>query len=232
MTWSRKIQSDDGLRDFAVPFAAELGANYAAYFVAETAANNNESLTNAYVAALDVARNTTTRTRVTVTAKNTAADALRADLRFLIKTVEANPAVSKELLSALGLSERKTPTRIDRPTTWPGIDVTSVAGRIVRARLHGTNAAHRGRPEGVAGAALFTYTGDAPSPDPADYEFHGNTTLTDVLIDFGPGPAQTVYVTAMWYNPRGESGPGCQPVQINLPASTAVSPKMQVAKAA
>jgi hypothetical protein len=48
----------------------------------------------------------------------------------------------------------------------------------------------------------------------SDWQFWGNTTKTSVEVEFDASltPGTVVWFTAFWYNPRGESGPGCAPV--------------------
>ena len=95
------------------------------------------------------------------------------------------------------------------------MDVLSVSGHTVHVRLHdANNPGKRGKPAGCKGAALFSFVGTAAPGDPSLFKFEGNTTRTsfDVIFPDSVAPGTMVWVTAVWFNERTQSGPACSPI--------------------
>ena len=67
----------------------------------------------------------------------------------------------------------------------------------------------------MKGAAVFSYVGATAPTDPSAYAFQGNTSLTNFNVTFADTvvPGSVVWITAMWFNTRAQSGPAAQPVQ-------------------
>ena len=156
------------------------------------------------------------RSKAAVLAKNNAKAALKTNARFLAKLVEGTSTVTNAQKATLGLNVRAMPSPIPAPAFAPQVDIVSVIGRTVKVRLHNSETAgKRGKPAGVKGAAVFSYVGATAPTDPTLYQFEGNTTLTVVDVAF-PGTVAagaTVWITAMWFNERTQSGPAAAPVQ-------------------
>lgn len=170
----------------------------------------------AYAAAYTAAKNPITRTAGAVAAKNQKRAALQAAARGLVKFIEGTPGVTIEQKIDLGLTVRKHPTRIGRPEAAPGMQIESVSARRVSIRLYDNGAAgRRGRPAGVAGAAVLMYVGDEAPTNPLEWRFVGNTAARrmtfEVPLSIAPEPVVKVWVTAQWINPRMEAGPLAPP---------------------
>ena len=85
---------------------------------------------------------------------------------------------------------------------------------------------------GVAGASVFTLVGAEAPADPAAWQFEGMITRTTFAVSFEQrSGADTVWVSAFWYNEKGQSGNASAPVSVNLPAAAAVPTqgKMKIA---
>jgi hypothetical protein len=176
-------------------------------------------LHTAFVTAYNAANIPGSRSKSLVAAKNDAKAALLVAARALYALVAANTTVSAANKDLIDVVVRRKPTPVPVPSAAPALDVVSVVGKTVKIRLH--NAAipsHRGKPAGVKGAAVFSFVGAEPPTDPSAWKFEGNTTVTTVDIAFPSSTAAgaQVWLTAMWFNERAQSGPGCTPVGANL----------------
>ena len=156
------------------------------------------------------------RNKAAVAAKNTARAALKASARDLAKIVQGQATVSNATKLELGLNVRAQPSPIPPPAFPPQVDIVSVVGRVVKIRLHNSDTAgKRAKPAGVKGAAVFSYVGTTAPTDPNAYKWEGNTTLSVVDVAFPEtvAPGTSVFITAMWFNERAQSGPPATPVQ-------------------
>ena len=170
------------------------------------------------------------RNKPAVAAKNDARSALKVRARYLSSLVHGTASVTDAQKLELGLNVRAMPSPIPAPSEAPGIDILSVIGRVVKIRLHGEEVLKRGKPPGVKGASVFSAVGTAPG-DPAAFKFEGNTTKTvfDIVFPDSVELGSTVYITAMWWNERAESGPGAPPVTTTLGYGVGATPKMKLA---
>ena len=156
------------------------------------------------------------RNKSSVLAKNTARTNLKNSARLLARIVDGQAAVTNATKALLGLNVRAMPTPIPPPAFPPQVDIVSVVGRVVKIRMHNSETGgRRGKPVNVKGAAVFSYVGATAPTDPTLYKFEGNTTLTVVDVTFPSTVAAgaTVWITAMWFNERTQSGPAATPAQ-------------------
>jgi hypothetical protein len=212
-------------------FYGYISTGYATYGLTEQMAEDFDSVRSSYATALSEC-DPGDRSKTRVVAKNAARTALKSYARLLAKKVYATPTVTDAQLTQLGLTVRKTPTPVPPPADSPEMDLVSVTGNIVKVRLHGATMA-RGKPAGVLGASLFTHVGTTPPENIEHWVFQGNTTRTKVELAFAPsGSGQTVWITAFWYNRKGQSGPACEPMSVNLPASLALPQSVSQSQAA
>jgi hypothetical protein len=213
--------TDTELAYSAGTFVGALEASPATYHVTADQVTAVETASNAFDDALAAWTDNATRTPVAMANKTAARETLLGLLAYLVNTINSNPATTDAQRDALGIRARKTPTPTPAPTTSPIIDVIATAGRIVTIGLHATEAGKRGKPSGVKGASVFTHVGATAPTDPAAWKFEGLITRTKFEISFeGSTAANTVWITANWYNEKGQTGPACSPVSINLPAAT------------
>lgn len=212
---------------FSTNFNDKIRTGFAAYGLTSAQATAYDAKHDAFLTAYQTANNPDTRSPSNIVAKNMAKDALITELRRLAAIVQAYPAITPELLSELGLTIRDAePSPIPAPTQAPGLDVLSAVGRTVKVRLHDAAApANRGKPDGVAGASIFSFVGESAPADLAQWEFEGNFTRTTVDVEFPTTVANgaTVWFTARWFNPRMEMGPVSTPVSTNLPGGLAMA---------
>jgi hypothetical protein len=158
-----------------------------------------------------LAQEPTTRTPVQIKKKNEAKKALKAGARMLARIVRATPGVTNAERAQLGLTvvdEELTP--VARPSDPPKLSLRPSFGRTVRVRLRDMSSPdRRGRPDGVAGAAVFSYVGEQPSERMAEWTFQGNMTrpMFAIHLDSAVPAGARVWIAAMWYNTRGQCGP-------------------------
>ena len=216
------LLNDAGLLAWSNVFSAALTEHAAEFGITADQASQIAALNDGFATALSAWQNPTTRTPVTSTQKTDARLALIAGAKYLVNTINSNPATTDAQRSTLNIPIRKTPTPIPAPDQSPMIDVAAVNGRTVTLKLH-NDSAKRGKPASIQGASVFTYVGDTAPTDPSAYTFQGLISKTRFEITFPDSTtANTVWVTANWFNGKGQTGNACAPVRINLPASQPV----------
>jgi hypothetical protein len=210
--------TDAALLAWSLNFSTRISAGATTYGLTSAQATAYAAVHASYAAAL-AAVDPGTRNKSSVAAKNAARDALKAAVRPLVLLVQGTVTVTDAQKLALGLTVRAQPSPIARPALPPVLDVVAVNGRTVTVRLHDAeNAGKRGKPAYVKGAAVFSYVGAVAPEDPAAFKFEGNTTKTvvDVVFPNTVAPGSVVYLTAMWFNERAQSGPACTPVSTHV----------------
>jgi hypothetical protein len=218
-------RTDAGLLAWSLNFDNKITADPTIYGLTVGQATAYDSLHQAFAEAYNTANTPVTRTPPSIVAKRDAKRALVAEARKLAAIVQAFPGTSNTMRSELGLTVRDDePTPVPPPSESPEIDIVSAVLRTVRVRMHNEKTlGRRGKPHGVQGATVLSYIGPVP-PAPEDihlWKFEGNTTRTSFELQFPSSapPGTTVWITAFWYNPRGESGPATPPVYTILPGS-------------
>jgi hypothetical protein len=176
------------------------------------------TLFNSWITAYNAAHAGPTRGPAATATKNSAKEAVidgANGVRELVKIIQANPSTTntdrQELLITVPDVE---PTPVPVPAFAPGIEIVSVVGRTLRIRLKDVeNPENRGKPAGVVGAAVFTFVGENPPADIKSWQFQGNFTRTADQVEFptSVAPASKVWLTAYWFNTKGESGPATEP---------------------
>ncbi len=211
-------QTDAALLAWSLNFSTKVTATPTAYGLTAAQATAYQALHDAFASAL-AACDPAIRNKPAVATKNDARLALKDDARLLARLVQGTASVTDAQKLELGLNVRAAPSPIPAPSQAPGIDILGIAGRTVSIRLHGDAVLKRAKPPGCKGASVFSFAGGASAPtDPSVYKFEGNTTRTvfDVVVPDSVEPGTTVYITAMWWNERAESGPAATPVAVTV----------------
>lgn len=180
---------------------------------------------NAFVSAYQIANDPSTRTPSAIVTKDDAKDVMVDNARDLVGIVQSFPGTTDTQRSDLGITVPDTePTPIPAPRDPPGLDIVSAVGRTVILRLHdSTSTTSRGKPDGVAGATVFSFVGAAAPVEIDDWKFEGNTTRTSFEVNFDADVVNgaLVWFTSFWFNPRAQSGPAALPVSTNIPGGLA-----------
>lgn len=217
------LLSDENLLAWSNTFSHHINAAPEQFGVTADQASAFEALTSTFNTTLAAWRDNSTKTPVAFQNKMTARGALVTMAKYLVSSINSNPATTDAQRDELGIKARKKPTPIPAPSQSPFVKVLSVSGQTVTLSLSATQAGKRGKPSGVKGASVFTFVGAVAPTDPAAWKFEGLVTKTKFPLTFdGSTAAATVWVTANWFNERGQTGIACSPVSINLPAATIV----------
>ncbi len=166
---------------------------------------------NRYVAAYDKVQEPITDSKPNRVAKNEARKTLENATKSLVDVMQAWPQMTNEKRTQLGINIRdRKPTRKPRPRMAPLVALQSQVGLTLNVMLlDSTDPERRGRPADVAGTSLLSFIGEVPPQDIAGWTFQGNTTKTKESITFPPAtpPGAKVWVCAVFYNTRAETGP-------------------------
>lgn len=202
-------QSDTGLRDFAVNLAAKAlvtDGPTAGQLLELVAASGSFDTT------LTTATAPATRTRPAILAKDAAKAMLITVVRKVARIIMANPAVTNARRAELGLTVRKTPAPIPAPSTAPTLDVVSVSGASFHLRIHG-EPVRTAKPDGVAGAQIYSFVGEAAPPDLKLWQQAAQVTRTEAVVTLSDViPGAQVWLIARWFNAKMEVGPLSEPI--------------------
>lgn len=163
------------------------------------------------------------RNRSAVLQKNQSRTNLKASARLLTTLVEGQATVSDAQKAQLGINVRKPPVPSPVPATAPFIEIESVSGFTVKVRLRAAGTGtKRGKPAGVSGASFFSFAGENPPTDVAQWKFEGNTGRTQFDVQFPNTLARgtVVWFTALWFNGAKLPGPMTPPVSTVLQGGT------------
>jgi hypothetical protein len=160
------------------------------------------------------------RSKALVADKNLAKANLLAYLRELYAFCAANTTVTpgnKELIGVVVRSDEPSP--VPPVALAPVVAVKSVSNRIVRGTLRdATTESSRRKPLNAAGALILIAHGPTPPVSKSGWTVAGQTGrttwVTEVPADVQPG--EPCYITAMWYNERGEYSPAADPITTYL----------------
>ncbi len=179
------------------------------------------TLHTAFISAYNVAKAEGSRSKALVQAKDDAKWALIPYARQLYGLIQASGAVTNENKTLIGVVVRDAvPTPQPPPAQSPSVTILSVTGRVVRCKLVDRQWPNsRRRPPTADGATVLSYVGASPPPsDSPQWKLEGQSGRTSFLVQFPDSvePGTACWVTAMWYNRRGQYSPACEPVQTYL----------------
>lgn len=149
---------------------------------------------NDFSAALTLATDPSTRTPVTVNAKNVALQNLRAVIFPLSTAVSQNAGVLAANKTALGVTNRfTTRTVIPPPASAPGIDLINqtAAGALIRTFDIGAPSV-KARPYGAVGTEVRRTISTAATSDPDAATFWNLIGRSPFVMTFDPGDSGKV----------------------------------------
>jgi hypothetical protein len=160
------------------------------------------------------------RSKSLVADKNLAKDNLLKYLRELYAYCAANLTVSPGNKELIGVTVRSEPSPVPPVALAPVVTVKSVVGRTVRGNLRDASTeSSRRRPLNAQGALVLIAYGDAPpASGSSGWTIAGQTGRTNFVAQFPDEvtPGTPCYITAMWYNERGEYSPASDPITTYL----------------
>jgi hypothetical protein len=210
---------DPALLAFGADYSAQITAAPTSLGLTAAIATELASRQAAFAAALAASTNPATRGGSTVQAKNTAKASLVAYIRQTARTIQGTPTVTDQQKYDLGLTIRNAhPSPVPPPAHAPVLAVKSVTGRVVKFTLRDATSERRGKPAGVSGATVLSYVGATPPDALGSWKFEGSTGKTTVEVQFplSVAPGSKVWLIALWFNPRKQDGPACNPVSTYL----------------
>jgi hypothetical protein len=168
-------------------------------------------------AAFVLASDPSTRTIVTVAAKDAAKAAMVPVLRAYAQQIKANLGVTDDDKAALGLNlDDNTQSSVPPPSTQPLIAIIAATPLQHTLRFADANTPDvRARPEGTDGLQLFRAILPAATEDHALGVFDQLVTRQPFASDFlneDVGKVCTYF--ARWYNSKGEVGPWSTPISM------------------
>lgn len=211
--WLKKRESE--LVTWTFDFSTYISATPGAVGLTAAQAAAYNTLSDDFIAAYNAAVNPATASPAARQTKRDAKAALIASARELVGIIQKFPGTTNTQRVALGITVPEEKSPIPVPADAPVMDVASTLGWTVEIRLHDASSpTNRGRPNGVAGARIYSFVGPIAPADLNDWEFEGASTLTTIPVEFDVAlaPGTKVWLTACWFNPRQQCGPGCAPV--------------------
>lgn len=198
VTWSRnlstKISADPTMYGLDLAQAAEYATLQTAYADAYTTANESS-----------------TRTTPTIVEKNLAKQALIEYTREIVEIIQAYPGTTDVMRAELQITIRDhEPSPSPIPAYAPTFHIVKVIGHKIWYTLREPGSDSRGKPDGVIGALLHAFIGDAAPSNPADWQTLGLATRTNstIILPSAQYPAGSrVWLSASWVNPKGQTGP-------------------------
>lgn len=211
---------DAGLDTWSQNFAALITAAPATYGLDATAALAIQTAVDAYHDAYllggltappnPVPVNPSTRTPVTVAAKDSAKFAMRALARTYAAQIRLNPGVSNADKLALGLNlPNNSPSPIPTPTSFPMLTFL-LAGPLTHQFSYKDSDTPVGKlkPTGAIQGLLFAMTSTTPVVDPTLLPFKQAFTKSPFLVQWDSADAgELAYYAAYWQTRRGLVGP-------------------------
>jgi hypothetical protein len=222
--------NDATLLEFVDNLYTVLNIDPVAFGITKTVVDELQTRMKDYAGKLKAAVDPSTRGQRTVFLKNESKASLLELTRKMCQQIGRTMSVTDAQRQELGLPILDKPRHnVPVPTTSPVLEVTKTSGRTVTLELK-AGKSKRGKPAKVAGASIFSYTGEQAPETAEGWVFLTNTTRTTVEIPFGPSDqGDTVWITAFWYNSKAQSGPANPGISVELPASKAL-PKNVVEK--
>jgi len=216
--------SDGGFADWLLNFATLIAADPTAYGLVTGDATAISAQNTAYQAAYTAATDPTTRTSVTVAAKDNAKVAALAVVRPYAQQINANAAVTDDQRTALGLTVRKTvPTPIPEPTAVPvlTLDMLTPLQAKIQARNSETPTS-KAKPYGATAVEIFQSVGETFATDPDQCSFVNGFSKTPITLDFLAGQVGKKctlfarYTTKGSYGGAALKGPWSSPLTFNV----------------
>lgn len=202
--------TDAGLAAWSANFEGIVDGDYAALGLTMGQAAAVTAADTAYQAAYTAAIDPSTRTPVTIAAKDAARAALLGTVRPVAIQVRNNPAVSDATKVSLGLTvPTVTPTPVPAPTTVPTLAVLQGTPGIhkIESRDDSTPTS-KAKPPGSLQLQLWVAYGVAPAPDPTTAEFEGVYTKSPFSVSLPVAQAGKVATYfGRWVTRRGLVGP-------------------------
>lgn len=201
---------DQDFKAWALNFSTLITATPTAFGLVAGQATAYAALYAAFNTALTAATDPSTRTKVTVAAKNVARANLETSTRMLAGVVQGFPTITPSQLESLGLTVRSTARPpIPDPVTVP---VLSFVGNgplsAVLRYADELTPASRKKPFGAVQIQVFVSYGTTAPTGLAQMQMLGVFTKNPVNVTWpGTAAGDTAWVAARWVTRTGKTGP-------------------------
>lgn len=216
------------LFNWAVAFSAQLTATPTAFGITAPQAAALVPLVSNFGDLIAECSNQSTRTPGKISAKLTARRALVSAIRPLVRIIQAFPALTLQQRRDLGINLRDNPgTPVNPPEEPPVVEVVKAVGHTLHVNVHAVGGGdRRAKPTGAQGCTLFTFVGPSPSGNPEAWTCQGQSTKTQFVVQIPPSvPAgSSVWLSAVWYSPRGVYTEMSNPIQAYIAGGVAADP--------
>lgn len=203
--------TDSGLNDWAINFSALLTASPTTYGQVAAVAVAVASVQDAYTAAYAMAIDPSTRTPVTVNAKDDARINFLAVVQPIAVQISLNAGVLSADKIAIGVNPRTTGrTPIPTPNTSPVLSVANgeVLQQIVRYRDETASPTSKAKAAGAVQIQIFAMVSATPITDQNAIAFYGVATKSPNIVMWDSGDAgKKAYYAARWVTRTGKVGP-------------------------
>ncbi len=173
--------------------------------------------------AVNAASDPRTRTRITIERQRDDLDKLRQTLRSLVRQVQAHPQTTDDQRRQLDITVPDR-SRSDRPapSEEPVVTITKVQRHMVAIAIRREDG-RAGKPAGISGMNVYYAVSETMPSHIGGWTHAGQATRMSHVIAMPESiaPGATVYVTANYYNGRGEVGPLADAISTNLPGGQA-----------
>lgn len=201
---------DVDLVPWATNFADLITADPGLYGLDSTIAATIQAAVDAFDSAYTIATNPSTRTPVTVAAKDTAKQAMLPIVRTYASQIRINPGVADADKIALGLNlPNNNPSPIPAPATAPVLTITSAIPlrAVVKFRDEVASPTSRAKAPNAIGCEIWLGIDSIPLTDPNDCQYYGSAVKVPFAIDFDPSAVgKTFTLFGRWVNRAGSVG--------------------------
>jgi len=191
-------------------FSTLITATPALYGLSAADASIIATATSAFTTALNTALDPSTKTSVTVAAKDTARANWLTVVRPYAQQIAGSPGVTPDDKIALGLNPRtSTPTPIPAPSTSPLLTfIAATPGQHTLRAADQNTPDTRGKPAGVTQLQLYRFIGTTTPTGPGDADFYGVFTKQPMAVNFVSGDnGKNCWYWARWQTRTGLVGP-------------------------
>lgn len=200
-----------GFNDFCRDFATEISKQPTEYGLTKEDAQDYTALQTAFQTTYEASLSPMTRTPHIVATVRQLREELSALTRRLVDLCQASANMTDSKRRALAITIRKTPSAVPVPQTYPLIEIRFQRLTTIKFNLRDIDlrSGRVRKPEGVAGALVYTHLGDKAPTQIGDWTLWGTeskTTCEITLPDDTPF-GTTLWIAAAWLNTRLESGP-------------------------
>ncbi len=202
------------LKAWAINFRNTISQSYVSLGLTTDDATQLRERVDAFVAALLVSGQPSTRTTVTVADKRDASAAMRDLIRRLVRRIQSLPHLTNVEREKLGITLPHKPKRVASHSSKPPLEVpfvhlAAIRDRQLQVQLVGDNGTGR-KPDGVIGAVLYwKLDGQINAPWHMS-ELTSQRTVVMEVPQSVPG-GSGVWISACWLNRRLERGPAARP---------------------